>query len=90
MVLTIVQKKIAVAGGVLLVLWLLRRSVGRRSQELIIDANINSPTFGEPMTEDQLAAESWHSAVEDAIRESSARIAAFDREQTLELRATVP
>ncbi|HYD01801.1 MAG TPA: hypothetical protein VEB22_11295 [Phycisphaerales bacterium] len=47
------QVKIAVAGGLALVAWLLTpRRPGRRTMELEIDANVYSPTFGLPIGSD--------------------------------------
>jgi hypothetical protein len=74
------QIKLATAGILFLLAWLFgeKHAVGRVSKELIIDANIDSDTFGEPIpvpTAEELAA---HQHLVDLVNESDAAIKAFD------------
>lgn len=65
---TPVQIKLAVAGGIALLAWLLTsRAAGARvSQTLDIDANLLSPTFG--LTDEEIAARKANPAVDPEMR----------------------
>jgi hypothetical protein len=72
--------KLATAGVLFLLAWLFggKGAVARVTKELVIDANIDSDTFGEPIpvpTPEELAA---HQHLVDLVNESDAAIKAFD------------
>lgn len=71
------QIRIAVAGGLALLAWLLTpKAVGRRTTEIEIDADVYSPTFGEPIAKDDPAA--WNPELRRPVDESARRIREHD------------
>jgi hypothetical protein len=92
MTFTPTQIKVATYGGAALLLWLLAKNamaattmpiVGRVTKELVIDDDVNSPTFG--LSAEQIAAmNTSNPAVDPEMRRlidtSNALIAADDRE----------
>ena len=73
------QTKIAVGAGLALVAWWLSRSSGpgRRTTEIEIDANVYSPTWGEPIANDKPVLSSSPELIA-LVDESNRRIAAHE------------
>jgi hypothetical protein len=77
---TAAQAKLALAGGLALLAWWLssRDKRGRVTSTLDIDANVLSPTFGEPLTE-TVTYDPNHQRLLDLVDESNRAIAEYDR-----------
>lgn len=80
---TLVTKQIVGSGAVILLLYLLgRKTPGRVTSEVTIDANVDSPSFGEVIPTDDAAAVDAaareHARLEGLIQGSNDAIAAFD------------
>jgi hypothetical protein len=77
---TAAQAKLALAGGLALLAWWLssKEKRGRVTSTLDIDANVMSPTFGEPLTE-TVTYDPNHERLVELVEESSLAIAEYDR-----------
>lgn len=75
------QIKLAAAGGLALLAWLLApRAPARVTREIEIDANVYSDTFGEPMMTGPSGAgpDGWNPELRRLVEESAAAIRAHD------------
>lgn len=76
---TAAQAKLALAGGLALLAWWLssKKAPARVTSFLDIDGNVNSPTFGDPITE-TITTDPIHERLVDLVDESNRDIAAYD------------
>jgi hypothetical protein len=75
---TPLQTKLAVAGGLALLAWLLTPRLGRVTREIEIDANVLSPTFGLPIGTDLNSPAAWNPELRRLVDESARRIREHD------------